>query len=329
MTLYNQAPHTTIIDIEGTIGVAKHASSQGTKPGISTYEAFKKRVEEIERINSPKILVNIRSTGGSVQDALLIYESLVATGKEITTRCYGYVASAATIIAQAASTGRREMSENALYLIHKSVSTTEGNATNLTQTAELLRQTDERIASIYAHRSGRGCEEFLALMDQNGGNGKWLSAQEAQEMGLIDTVVRAPRLSNEIRSLWRQLAPHTETSTNPKNMNMTIKQHWQALLELLGIAQISPKNETSQTENLTENSTTDSNETLPEENLPMNELGREIKNLQARIISLESQNARLRAKATATLPKEDPSPSEEKFSANRSAYNEDILGFKS
>ena len=39
-------------------------------------------------------------------------------GAEVVTRCYGYVASAATVIAQAASPGCREISSNAFYLIH-------------------------------------------------------------------------------------------------------------------------------------------------------------------------------------------------------------------
>ena len=63
-------------------------------------------------------MVDIRSTGGDVNDALLIHDALCSLDAHITTRCYGYTASAATIIAQAASPGCREISANALYLIH-------------------------------------------------------------------------------------------------------------------------------------------------------------------------------------------------------------------
>ena len=58
----------------------------------------------------------------------------------MTTRCYGYVASAATLIAQAASEGRREISAGALYLVHAAACAAEGNAAELEARAELLRK---------------------------------------------------------------------------------------------------------------------------------------------------------------------------------------------
>ena len=88
---------------------------------MATYERFRDAVRRIAEIEAPEVVVEIRSTGGDVNDALLIHDALRSLGARITTRCYGYTASAATIIAQAASEGRREISANALYLIHDSV----------------------------------------------------------------------------------------------------------------------------------------------------------------------------------------------------------------
>lgn len=124
-----------------------------------------------------------------MNDAMLIYEALVALNKQITTRCYGYTASAATIIAQAASVGCREIASSALYLVHMSSSAIEGNATDLTERTELLKKTDERIASLYALRSGRSKEHFEALMAENGGRGRWLSPEEVVEAGLADRII--------------------------------------------------------------------------------------------------------------------------------------------
>ena len=143
----------------------------------------------IADISNSHIVVNIRSTGGDVNDALLIYEALRATGAHITTRCYGYTASAATIVAQAASEGCREMANTSLYLIHKSLCSTEGNAEELEAEVEMLRQTDLRIAEVYASRSGRSVEEMAELMSANGGRGRWLSPEEAIAEGLVDRYV--------------------------------------------------------------------------------------------------------------------------------------------
>lgn len=176
------------IDIEGVIGVPE--SSQFSEPShsVATYERLRGEIDKINSIKAKDIVVNIRSTGGDVNDALLIYESLVALDAKITTRCFGYTASAATIIAQAASKGCREIASSALYLVHMSSSAIEGNVADLTERIDLLRKTDDRIASLYASRSGREKEYFVTLMAENRGQGRWLSPEEVVEAGLADTI---------------------------------------------------------------------------------------------------------------------------------------------
>ena len=165
------------IDIEGTIGVPEEWQFDRPEARVATYEKFRDAVRRIAEIDASEVVVNIRSTGGDVNDALLIHDALTALGAHITTRCYGYTATAATIIAQAASPGCREISANALYLIHTAVCATEGNAAELNGKLDLLRQTDARIAAVYAARSGRPAAEFETLMAENNGNGRWLSPE--------------------------------------------------------------------------------------------------------------------------------------------------------
>lgn len=178
----------TIIDIEGTIGVDEEWQFDNPDSRIATYERFRECVSAIADIRNSNIRVNIRSTGGNVNDAILIYEALRATGATITTCCYGYTASAATIVAQAASEGRRLIAPSSLYLIHNSMCPAEGNAEDLRVEAEMLEQTDRRIAEIYASRSGRSTEEMATLMGENCGRGRWLSPEEAIAAGLVDSV---------------------------------------------------------------------------------------------------------------------------------------------
>lgn len=198
------------IEIEGTIGVPEEWQFDQPEARVATYEKFRDTVRRIAGIDAPQIVVDIRSTGGDVNDALLIHDALCSLDAHITTRCYGYTASAATIIAQAASPGCREISANALYLIHTAVCATEGNAAELSGKLDLLRQTDTRIAAVYAARSGRPAGEFEALMAENNGNGRWLSPEEAVAAGLADTVTdneerTAPSLAGNIARGWERL----------------------------------------------------------------------------------------------------------------------------
>lgn len=202
------------IDIEGTIGSVEQGEA------VSTYQELKERLAQIEALETPVVVVNIRSVGGDVADALLIYEALLSLDAHITTRCYGYTASAATIIAQAANDGCREISDSALYLIHNSSCVAEGNATDLKQQAELLSKTDERIAAIYSAHSGKEVSFFRELMARNGGDGEWLTAEQALEAGLVDVIVK-PNTS-VVSSLvervaqWLGLRPQkSETVTPP------------------------------------------------------------------------------------------------------------------
>ena len=185
------------VDIEGTIGVPESEQFENEAERVATYEKFRRSLERIQKSNARNIVVNIRSTGGDVEDALLIYEALRESGCRVTTRCYGYTASAATIIAQAASPGRRQVSASSLYLVHRCHSLCEGNVEELEATRNLLEESDKRLAAIYAERSGHSVEEMLALMSDNGGRGRWLSPDEVVGLGLADKIIGSSRKERE------------------------------------------------------------------------------------------------------------------------------------
>lgn len=307
----NKSEKITEIDIEGIIGIPEDWQFEKDDQQIATYQKFKNTINSISEIETQKIIVNIRSTGGNVGDALLIYETLAALNTEITTRCYGYVASAATIIAQAASKGKREISKNALYLIHNSSSTIEGNAEELNQTADLLTKTDNRIANIYAQRSGKDVSAFTMLMNENNGNGIWLSPEEVIEAGLADKVIEISKIKQQWNSFMKFISGDSghetffsEEREPDKNTNRPAsKINYAETLDQVIKSYENPKITDAETE-------------------------KTIKNLQNKIVELEAQNAKLKAKATQTFPKEDPSMRDVKRQGNADAYEEDLRSFK-
>lgn len=230
----NEADSTTI-DIEGIIGIAEEWQFENPESRVATYERFKESVSRIADIRGSEIRVNIRSTGGDVNDALLIYEALRATGAVVTTCCYGYTASAATIVAQAASPGRRLIAPSALYLIHNSLCSAEGNAEELEAEVAMLRQTDARLAEIYATRSGRSVEEISALMSESGGRGRWLSPAEAIAEGLVDSLdeqTLVQRAVGGVKALLRTIGLGEGARPEAEDVNYTMRR---------GVAQPQPQ----------------------------------------------------------------------------------------
>lgn len=222
----NEADSTTI-DIEGIIGIAEEWQFENPESRVATYERFKESVSRIADIRGSEIRVNIRSTGGDVNDALLIYEALRATGAVVTTCCYGYTASAATIVAQAASPGRRLIAPSALYLIHNSLCSAEGNAEELEAEVAMLRQTDARLAEIYATRSGRSVEEVASLMAENGGRGRWLSPAEAIAEGLVDSLdeqTLVQRAVGGVKALLRTIGLGEGARPEAEDVNYTMRR---------------------------------------------------------------------------------------------------------
>lgn len=190
-----------VIEIQGTIGLPEewqYASDDSTE-SVSTYEKFRGQLSRIVDEGARSIRVNIRSTGGSVQDAILIHGALCELeGVSIETHCYGFVASAATIIAQAASQGARFVASSALYLIHNASAQIEGNSKDVEAISVLLEKTDSQIAQIYATRSGLEVDYFRQIMARDSGKGEWLSPEEVVEIGLADRVERISPIKNGV-----------------------------------------------------------------------------------------------------------------------------------
>ena len=80
------------IDIEGTIGVPEEWQFEEPDARVATYERFRDTLRRIAEIEAPEVVVNIRSTGGDVNDALLIHDALrqlPGAGHDPLLRLYG------------------------------------------------------------------------------------------------------------------------------------------------------------------------------------------------------------------------------------------------
>ena len=315
---------TVEIDINGTIG----SYSEGNE-SVSSYNEFTRKVREIGASSARKVIVNIRSTGGNVNEALLIYEQLKALPAKVITKCYGYTASAATIIAQAASKGERKMSANGLYLIHQSKTAIDGNSHDFETSLDLLKKSDERIVAIYAEASGRPAEEFEELMKANNGKGKWLSADEAFGAGLIDEIIKAEPIKNineeDIKGLPEP--PQINDNMEEKKIFERISAWFEARVD--GEVATLTNDLASEREKV-ENLVTE-RDTLKVEN---EEQKATIANLTEKVENYEKEIAELKAmevkptEPTQAVQDPEPTPAAQQKTANEVAYDKDVEAFK-
>lgn len=308
MKTYNLSRICTI-DIEGVIGVAEEEQFDNPSPTqVSTYERFAEALAQLRAEGgADRLVINIRSLGGDVDQALKIYQAACAEPLEVVTRCWGYVASAATIIAQAASEGCREVSANTLYLIHCCQSSCEGNHLSLATAKELLDKSDNSIAELYAERSGGSKEHFLELMNASGGQGRWLSAVEVVEAGLADRIVPATAITDYASDSLAALGLPPLPTPQPQQSQKRLLGRLAALLTRMGITRPSD-NEKKNSEVAVEQSVA---EMVPRNLRPTPQL------MTTRMAS---------AQPTTLMPIEDPSPTGSAGfkTPNQAAYEQDL-----
>lgn len=192
------------IDIDGVIGEdwwVEDPSTQNTAQNVRN---------ALRTIKAGKLIVNINSFGGYVNEGLAIHDAILELGKETETRVYGMTASAATIIAQAGTV--RKMSKNALYLIHQAWTVAFGNANAMQKTMEDLKQIDGLLLDIYQNRSGKDRDVINELMTRREGEGVWIKAEEALEFGLIDEIIEPKANDSKSKNVIEPTAPPADSS---------------------------------------------------------------------------------------------------------------------
>lgn len=147
-------------------------------------------VEQLRSVATPTIDLHINSPGGSVFDGVAIYNALSQHPATVNGFVDGLAASAASFIAQACDS--ITMNPGSMMMVHDAIGMTWGNALDHTTMAALLAQVSDSIADLYAARAGGTAAEWRAVMENNGGEGKWYTAREAVDAGLADKVAGDP-----------------------------------------------------------------------------------------------------------------------------------------
>lgn len=141
-----------------------------------------------------RITVRLNSPGGDVFDALAISNILRRQQCTVAVSIDALAASAATIVAMAASPGELTIAENGMMMVHRAWAVAVGNTNDMTDMASILEKIDGQIAATYAARSGRKQDTWLKLMEEE----TWMTGTEAVEHKLADQVTAAKQAAASI-----------------------------------------------------------------------------------------------------------------------------------
>ncbi|MBA2664383.1 MAG: ATP-dependent Clp endopeptidase proteolytic subunit ClpP [Bradymonadaceae bacterium] len=135
------------------------------------------------------ISLYVNSPGGSVTAGLAIYDTMQYVRPSVTTICMGQAASMGALMLTAGATGKRFALPHARILIHQPLMRggLGGQATDIEIQAREILRLREKLNEILAHHTGQSLERIEKDTDRD----YYMSAAEAKEYGLIDTVIES------------------------------------------------------------------------------------------------------------------------------------------
>ena len=134
---------------------------------------------------SKDICLYINSPGGSVSAGLAIYDTMRYIKCDVSTICIGMAASMGAFLLAGGAKGKRYALPNAEIMIHQPLGGAQGQATEIEIAAKHILQTKEKLNRMLAENCGKSVEIVAADTDRD----NWMTAEEAQEYGLIDKVI--------------------------------------------------------------------------------------------------------------------------------------------
>jgi ATP-dependent Clp protease protease subunit len=127
----------------------------------------------------------INSPGGVITSGLAMYDTMQFITAPVHTLCMGTARSMGSFLLMAGEPGHRMALPNASLHVHQPLGGVQGQASDIRIHAEEMLRTKERVTRLYAQHCGRSYEEVERDLDRD----RFMTAEEAREWGLIDTVL--------------------------------------------------------------------------------------------------------------------------------------------
>ena len=127
----------------------------------------------------------INSPGGSVTAGMAIYDTMHYIKCDVSTVCIGMAASMGAFLLAGGQKGKRYILPNAEVMIHQPLGGAKGQASDIEIAAKNIIRTKEKLNRILSENTGKSYEQMCKDTDRD----NWMSAKEAVEYGLVDSVI--------------------------------------------------------------------------------------------------------------------------------------------
>jgi ATP-dependent Clp protease, protease subunit len=134
------------------------------------------------------IFLYINSPGGSVYDALAIYDTMQFVKADIQTVGIGVQASAAAFLLSSGAKGKRFLLPHATVMIHQPSSGTRGKVTDQEIDLKEALRVKQLMRDIMAKNTGQKAAKIHQDMERD----FWMTAEEAKQYGVVDAVISNP-----------------------------------------------------------------------------------------------------------------------------------------
>jgi len=134
------------------------------------------------------IFFYINSPGGSVYDALAIYDTMQYIANDVQTVGIGMQASAAAFLLSSGAKGKRFVLPNATVMIHQPSSGTQGKVTDQEIDLKESLRVKQLLEKIMAQNTGQKPDRIHEDMERD----KWLTSEEAKKYGIVDDIITTP-----------------------------------------------------------------------------------------------------------------------------------------
>ncbi len=140
-----------------------------------------------------RIQMYINCPGGQVYAGLAIYDTMQLVSAPISTVAVGLTASFGTVLLTAGTQGLRIALPNATIHMHQPLGGAQGQVSDIVIQANESVRLKDRLISIFVKHTGKDRE----VVERDTDRDIYLSALQAQEYGLIDSVLEDARLEKE------------------------------------------------------------------------------------------------------------------------------------